>query len=138
MPPTSFLDTNILIWAAEGRPIDVRKSAIARALVLDEIFGVSAQSVAEFVNAASKAKIALPPDQIDSWIDFLSSMPFTVLDAEIVRRGIWLSRRYGLQYYDAALLAAAERLQAPIFYSEDLNHNQLYGSVLAVNPFLDS
>jgi predicted nucleic acid-binding protein len=137
MIPTTFMDTNILIWAAEGRPNDPRKSAIARNLVLEQVFGVSAQTIAEFVNASSKAKIGLPPDQIDSWIDHLASMPFTVLDAEIIRTGFWLCRRYQIQYYDAALIAAAERLGASIFYTEDLNHNQLYGSVRAINPFLE-
>ena len=47
------------------------------------------------------------------------------------------ARRFALSYYDAALLAAAARLGAPIFYTEDLNHNQVYGSVRAVNPFLE-
>ena len=37
----------------------------------------------------------------------------------------------------SAVVAAAERLGAPIFYTEDLNHNQVYGSVRAVNPFLE-
>jgi predicted nucleic acid-binding protein len=137
MPVTSFLDTNILIWAAERNPDDPRKSAISRDLVLGELFGVSAQSIAEFVNATTRAKISLPTDQIDEWIDFLSSLPFTVLDAELVRRGFWMHRRYRIQYYDGALLAAAERLGAPVFYSEDLNHDQMYGSVRAVNPFLE-
>lgn len=130
------MDTNILIWAAEGRPDDPRRSAIARKLVLGNIFGVSAQSIAEFVNASSKARVRIPDAQVDDWIDYLSAMPFTVLDTAIVRRGYWLSRRYRIQYYDAALLAAAERLGAPVFYTEDLNHDQLYGSVRAVNPFL--
>jgi predicted nucleic acid-binding protein len=46
------------------------------------------------------------------------------------------ARRYN-PCCDAALLAAAERLGAPIFCTEDLNHNQFYGSVRAVNPFLE-
>ncbi|MGX5801590.1 PIN domain-containing protein [Bradyrhizobium sp. Arg314] len=136
MATTSFLDTNILIRAAERRPDDPRKSAICRALVLNEVFGVSAQTIAEFVNAATRAKIGLPATVVDRWVDYLSSMPFTVLDAAIIRRGFWMRQRYQIQYYDAALLAAAERLGAPIFYTEDLNHNQIYGSVRAVNPFL--
>lgn len=130
------MDTNILIWAAQRNPDDPRKAAISRELVLNEAFGVSAQSVAEFVNAASRARIGLPAGQIDRWIDYLGAMPFTVLDADMVRRGFWLSQRYQIQYYDAALLAAAERLDAPIFYSEDLDHGQVYGSVRAVDPFL--
>lgn len=77
----------------------------------------------------------MPAADIGLWIDYLSSMPFTVLDSAIIQRGFWLCQRYQIQYYDAALLAAAERLGAPVFYTEDLNHNQVYGNVRAVNPF---
>ena len=42
---------------------------------------------------------------------------------------------FRISYWDAALIAAAERLDAPILYTEDLNHDQLYGSVRVVNPF---
>lgn len=58
------------------------------------------------------------------------------VDDTYVRAGLDCARRYGINYYDAALLAAAERLGAPVFYTEDLNHNQIYGSVRAINPFL--
>lgn len=138
MTPTSFMDTNILIWAAEKNPDAPRKAAIARELVLNEVFGVSAQSIAEFVNAATRAKVVLPSADLDRWIGYLADLPFTALDPEIVRRGLWMHRRYRIQYYDGALLAAAERLGAPIFYSEDLSHDQLYGDVRVVNPFLES
>ena len=74
--------------------------------------------------------------EVDDWIERLAAFPFTVVDANIVRAGIFLSRRYQIRYYDAALLASAERLGAPVFYSEDLSHNQRYGSVRVVNPFL--
>ena len=137
MTPTCFLDTNILISAVEAKPRDERETAVARRLVADEVFGVSAQTIAEFVNVASKARFGLPGDQIDAWIDHLTAMPFTPLDAALIRRGLWLKRRYLIAYYDAALLAAAERLRCPVFYSADLNHGQDYGDVRVVNPFLD-
>jgi predicted nucleic acid-binding protein len=137
MSQINFFDTNILIYAAEGKPRDARKSRLARELVLNQVFGVSAQSIAEFVNASLGAKVRLKLEEIEAWIDYLATMPFTPLDAELVRRGFWMHRRYGTQYYDGALLAAAERLGAPIFYTEDLNHGQLYGAVRAVNPFLE-
>ena len=101
--------------------------------------GVSAQTLAEFYAVTSrKAHTRLAPPEMDNWIAFLSSFPFQPVDRAVVERGIALSRQYRIQYYDAALLAAAERLGAPIFYSEDLNHNQRYGSVMVVNPFLQS
>ena len=74
--------------------------------------------------------------EIDAWIERLAAFPFAAVDADIVRAGIFLARRFRIRYFDAALLAAAERLGAPVFYSEDLNHGQTYGSVRVVNPFL--
>jgi predicted nucleic acid-binding protein len=52
-----------------------------------------------------------------------------------VKQGITYARKFRISYWDAALIAAAERLQAPILYTEDLNHDQLYGSVRVINPF---
>ena len=42
-----------------------------------------------------------------------------------------------IAYYDAAPLAAAERLRCPVFYSADLDHGQAYGDVRVINPFVD-
>lgn len=106
-------------------------------MVATALFGVSAQTLAEFYAALTKGTLRpLSLAELAAWIEYLSAFPFTVVDADLVRAGIFLSQRYGIGYYDAALLAAAERLGAPIFYSEDLNHGQTYGTVRVINPFL--
>ncbi len=92
--------------------------------------------MAEFVGVARRKKL-LADESIDQWLMFLGTFPVVPVDEAYVRAGFALARRYGIHYYDAALLGAAERLGAPVFYTEDLNHNQLYGSVRAVNPFLE-
>ena len=126
----------MLVYGATGRRDEPRKAAIAREIVATQLFGLSAQSLAEFYNVVSRQVLQpLSLAEIDAWIERLSKFPFTVVDANLVRAGIFLSRRYDIGYYDAALLAAAERLGAPIFYTEDLNHGQYYGSVRAINPF---
>jgi predicted nucleic acid-binding protein len=137
MPIDSFLDTNILVYGAVGREDEPRKAAIAQEIVSTQVFGVSAQTLAEFYSVITRMTARpLSLAEIDAWIERLVAFPFTAVDANIVRAGIFLSRRYQIRYYDAALLAAAERLGAPVFYSEDLSHNQRYGSVRVVNPFL--
>jgi predicted nucleic acid-binding protein len=103
--------------------------------VLGALFGVSGQTLAEFANVARRKSLANDA-AVDRWLVFLGSLPFVPVDQAYVTAGLRTARRYQLRYYDAALLAAAERLGAPIFYTEDLNHNQFYGSVRAVNPFL--
>jgi predicted nucleic acid-binding protein len=132
-----FLDTNVLVYGAVGRRDEPRKAAIAREIVATRLFGVSAQTLAEFYAVVSRlVRTPLSLPEIDAWITHLSSFPCAAVDADLVREGILLSRRYRIGYFDAALIAAAERLGAVTFYSEDLGHGQAYGSVRVVNPFL--
>lgn len=133
----SFLDSNILIYAATAKRSDPRKFAVAYRLVLDQSFGVSGQTLAEFASVTRRKKL-LDPGEVDRWLELLGELPFVPVDPALVRAGLALASRYEIAYYDAALLAAAERLGAPVFYTEDLNHNQIYGSVRAVNPFLEN
>ncbi|AZN96972.1 PIN domain-containing protein [Mesorhizobium sp. M9A.F.Ca.ET.002.03.1.2] len=130
-----FLDSNVLLYAASERTRDPHRHDIAQGLVLGTVFGVSGQTLAEFANVARRKSVSAYA-VIDQWLVFLGALPFVPVDQAYVVAGLRLARRYQLKYYDAALLAAAERLGAPVFYTEDLNHNQLYGSVRAINPFL--
>ena len=133
-----FLDTNVLIYAAMGRLDEPRKFDVASALVESKDFGLSGQVLAEFcVNAMRQARGRKPltETELDLWMGLLGDYPIQAVDAGLVQMGLAYSRRFRISYWDAALIAAAERLEAPILYTEDLNHNQLYGSVRVVNPF---
>ena len=59
-------------------------------------------------------------------------------DARPVKHAIALSERYVIHYWDAAILAAAERLGAEVVYIEDINHGQVYGTVRVENPFVSA
>lgn len=132
-----FLDSNILIYAATAKKNDPRKYSIASQLVVDRSFGVSGQTLAEFCSVTLR-KALLVPTEIEDWLALLGELPFVPVDAALVQAGLALARRFRISYYDAALLVAAEELGAEIFYTEDLNHNQLYGPVRAINPFLEN
>jgi predicted nucleic acid-binding protein len=130
------LDTNVLIYAAAGRIDEPRKYAIAVDLLRQANIRLSAQVLHEFAsNAIKKFAKVISADELDEWLTMLSRFPSVSVDAELVRSGLLFARRYRISYFDGALLAAAERLETPILYSEDLNHDQLYGSVRVVNPF---
>jgi predicted nucleic acid-binding protein len=132
-----FLDTNILIYAASKD--DARKRKIASSLIEAGEFGVSAQVLGEFYNTATlKMRETMTPDQAEAWIDLLLLQQCEALNAELVKSGVRVARRYGISYWDGAIVAAAEALGAPILYTEDLNHGQAYGTVTAINPFIDS
>jgi predicted nucleic acid-binding protein len=102
-------------------------------------FGLSGQVLAEFVSVAGgRLARAVPFGELDDWLAQLGQFPVVPVDVELVNSGLFFARRYQINYYDGAILAAAERLGAPILYTEDLAHEQHYGPVQVINPFLES
>ncbi len=132
----AFLDSNIFLYAASKDPADAAKASRARELIADARFGVSLQVAQEFYhNARIKARLAITPLQAENIIALLLARPLAVTDAELFAEARRLCERYQLRYWDAAIVAAALRLGAPILYSEDLNDGQTYDGMKVVNPF---
>jgi predicted nucleic acid-binding protein len=132
-----FLDTNVLIYAALGKGPQETKRAIAHDLVVNARFGISTQVLQEFyVNVTRKTAKPLTSAQAIEWIEDLELQDCVTVDKPLIRTAIAISERYGVDYWDGAILAAAERLGAEIVYTEDLNHGQSYGPVRVINPFL--
>jgi predicted nucleic acid-binding protein len=52
------------------------------------------------------------------WIEQLIVFPCQIIDHRLVRIAIEKSERFGISYWDAAILAAAEALGAETVYSE--------------------
>jgi predicted nucleic acid-binding protein len=132
-----FLDTNILLYAALGRDHAQDRFEVARQIVLEQDYCTSAQVLAEFyVNVRKKGARPLTDDMAAEWVRVIAKKPCQPIDIKLVRVAIDLSHRYSISYWDAAILAAAERLGAATVYSEDLNHGQAYGPVTVINPFI--
>ena len=135
--PSVFFDTNVLVYAADNR--DERKQRIARNLIKDALNGrlnawISVQTLSEFINS-TLTKLKLPMDKVDGFLDFFDNLPIINPDRTLPRRGLGIKNRYDIQFYDAMMLAAAERAGATEFYTEDLNDGQFYCDIKAVNPF---
>ena len=137
MTVEAFLDTNILLYAAGAAKSAPEKHAVAQGLLTTD-FGVSAQTLGEFyLNAVTKGAPPMAPAKAEAWVKALARKPFQVNDQSVAFRAINLSQRYQIRYWDAAILAAAEKLGAKTVYSEDLSHGQAYGAVAVINPFLE-
>jgi predicted nucleic acid-binding protein len=133
----ALLDTNVLIYAASGDPAEDAKRQRAVELIDTVSFGLSAQILQEFyVVATRKAKRTLSPERALWWLERFMPFPCVDIDMALVHEAAQRAERHRISYWDAAILAATERLGAPILYSEDLNHGQTYGPVRVVNPFL--
>ncbi len=81
-------------------------------------------------------KKPLAPELAVALMDQYRVFPVVATDYPLIVSAVELSLRYGVSYWDGAILAAAEALEAPVLYTEDLNHGQSYGAVRAMNPFL--
>ena len=46
-----------------------------------------------------------------------------------------IKERFGLSYWDAAILAAAQMLGCEAVYSEDMSHQEDYDGIQVINPF---
>lgn len=132
-----FLDTHILIYAAQGRRVAPEKREIARNIILQGRYGTSGQVLAEFFSLATQKGVRpLSMETAARWVRTLAKKPCQSIDPPLVLAAVALSERYRISYRDAAIIAAAERLGAKVVYSENLNHGQTYGSVRVENPFL--
>ena len=137
MTASVFFDTNVLVYAAVGTGRDERKRTRALELIDSEDFGTSAQVLQEFfVTVVKKASRPLTAEQALEWIEQWTEFPCQPIDHQLVRIAIEQAERYGISYWDAAILAAAEALGSNTVYSEDLNDGQVYGQVRVVNPFI--
>ncbi len=131
-----FLDTSILLEAANGAPAAQDRQAIAQGL-LTAPFGTSAQVLSEFYELATHgAPTPLEPAVAKAWTDLLAQKPVQATDTALLQAAIVRAQEHELALPDASILIAAEKLGCQTVYTERLTHGQTYGSVRVVNPFL--
>jgi predicted nucleic acid-binding protein len=137
MSVDAFLDTNVLIYAVSSAPAESAKKERALELISHADFGLSSQVLQEFyVNVTTKIALPLGPVEVVALLEQFRCFPMVWTDYSLIVAGIEVALRFGISYWDGAIIAAAERLGATTLYTEDLNHGQRYASVQAVNPFL--
>ncbi len=118
-----FLDTNVLVYAAMERKGEEAKRVRAVELLHADEFGISAQVLQEFYTTVTRSSaVALSPEAALEWVKRLVRLPCVPITPAHVMRSIEIARRYLISYWDAAVIAAAEALSAPVLYTEDLNH----------------
>ena len=134
MAELAFLDSNVLIYAISKHQADGEKYAAANRILQEAEVAISAQVMQEFfVNATVKGGMAV--SEAREWLDALQDFPCVPTSRDLVFAAIDHSTRYKINYWDAAIIAAAEQSGAAVVYSEDLNHGQHYGRVQVLNPF---
>ena len=131
-----FLDTNILVYSIDSR--DGRKQRIARGIVFaaegSPSHLMSAQVVNEFSSVAIR-KLCQPVDQVLALVKQFEAIRTVPVLLEWTVRALEIMDQYGIQFYDALIVAAAEANGCDEILTEDLNDGQEYCGIKAVNPF---
>ena len=131
-----FLDSNILIYAADERQLDKYERAceIVDAAIRGNGFVISAQVLNEFASVMYR-KFRKPDDEVRDLLSIAGAIKTVPVMPEWTKLAIDIKAQYGLQFYDSLLLAAALVNGCQEFWSEDLNDGQTYCGIKAVNPF---
>jgi predicted nucleic acid-binding protein len=132
-----FVDTNVLLYAASTAPEEREKHARALAILDAEDLALSVQVLQEFyVQATRPAK----PERlthgqaaalIESWLRFRVEE----LSVALLRDALATGQRWGISYWDAAIVEAARAAGCRTLYSEDLQDGMDFGGVRVENPF---
>jgi predicted nucleic acid-binding protein len=134
-----FVDTNVLLYAISRDPKEQSKAAQANELLASRDVGLSVQVLQEFYVQATRESRTdrLTHEQAAALVD--SFRRFSVQETTIgtVLSAMSTRQRFGISYWDAAILEAARALGCEVVLSEDLSDGQDYAGVRVENPFND-
>ena len=132
----TFLDSNVFVYFADRR--DARKQRIARSILWaaknSGTYLISVQVLNEFSNVALK-KLAMDENDVRAYIDEFANIRTVENRLAWTYSALEIKKRYGIQFYDSLLIAAAEANGCNEILSEDLADGQVYFGVKAINPF---
>jgi predicted nucleic acid-binding protein len=133
-----FVDTNVLVYARDSSEAtkQPRASEWMGVLWRSHQGRLSFQVLAEFYTTVTrKLSPGLSPAEArDEVRDLLAWAPVSI-DAAIFEDALDLASRFGLSLWDAQIVAAARAAGCEHLLTEDLQPDQLFGSVRVVDPF---
>ena len=124
-------DTNILLYAVSNREADAGKRVRAEATLMEPDLALSVQVLQEFYHQSTRplGPAGLTHEQAMEFLIPLGTLPTQEITVELFNRATEIRARFGISYWDAAILAAAKMLGCDAVYSEDLSHEQDYDGV---------
>ena len=135
-----FVDTNVLLYAVSNLPGEAGKRRSAVDLLNERDLAIPVQVLQEFYYQATHPNRPAPltHDQALRFIESVGRFPVQETTLEVFHAGLSISHRFGLSYWDGAILAAARIIGCEVVYSEDLSDEQDYDGLRVVIPFASS
>ena len=133
-----FVDTNVLLYAASLVPEEADKRNRARVLLTEPELAVSVQVLQEFYHQATRpTRIGrLSHEDAIRFLEPILLMRVQAITVDLFRSGVAVSQRFGLSYWDGAIVAAARAAGCEVVYSEDMSAGQDYEGLRVINRFV--
>ncbi len=134
-----FIDTNVLLYVVDDR--DPAKRDRARDWVSvcwqRRCGRLSTQVLNEYyVNVRKKFSRQLSQGDARAEVRRYQNWRPWAVDQPTVETAWALESRYGINYWDALMLAAAQQQGCTVMLTEDLQHQQVIDKIQIINPFL--
>ena len=133
MTASSFVDSNVIIYAYEKGEKSNQARACLMRLVDTGALVISPQVVAEaYVNLSRVLGKSIAHELVSNLVRSARVWP---QDTRSLNLAFEVHRRYGVSYWDAQIIACARLAEAPTLLTEDLQDGQTIEGVTIVNPF---
>ena len=132
-----FADTNILLYAISRDPGEATKARRANRLLKAGDLGLSVQVLQEFYVQATRASRpdAIAHEQATGLVEAWRRFPVQDVTVDVMVAAFETRRRFGISYWEAAIIEASRALGCPVVLSEDLDVGTDYAGVRVENPF---
>jgi len=139
----ALVDTNVLVYRFDPRSPAKQERAdeVLRRGIAEDTVRLPHQAIVEFVAAVTRPLPGLgpmlsPDDARREAEELLGQFEVLYPTEALVRTALRGAAAYRLSWFDAHVWAYAEHYGLDELLSEDFQHDRLYGTVRAVNPFL--
>jgi predicted nucleic acid-binding protein len=139
----ALVDTNVLVYRVDSRfPAKQAKATeVLRRGIASDSVRLPHQAVVEFVAATTRpfgrrGPLLSPDEARREAEELLSQFEVVYPNEAIVRSALRGMAAYQLSWFDAHIWACAEHYGLSELWSEDFQHDRLYGTVRVVNPLL--
>jgi predicted nucleic acid-binding protein len=132
-----FVDTNVLLYASSTAPDELEKKQRALEILGGDDVVLSVQVLQEFYVQATRATRSDGLEHetavmlVESWLRFRIQETTVAL----VQNALASAARWGISYWDAAIVEAARAATCSVILSEDLQDGMDFAGVRVENPF---
>lgn len=138
-----LVDTNVLVYRYDA--VFAEKQTRARELLREGMESGQArlahQTLIEFVSVMTRTRgttvrLMQMEEALRETEALMNQFPILYPDGALVRTALRGATAYQLSWFDAHMWAYAEQNGISTIYSEDFEHERIYGTVQVINPFV--